>query len=121
MYDLDVCNAFSLSFVPRDPSECFKSLANTQPNVQADLNQRTRSKGPDTIYVQIDGAERRRTEIPSHFDDSTCTYKFDVRLHNAGPIWLNLTYLYNVRETLLNLSPRYFRKLQGCEAFWARG
>ncbi|KAK4047434.1 hypothetical protein OIO90_006179 [Microbotryomycetes sp. JL221] len=47
--------------------------------------------GPDTILLQIDGAQRLAIDNPTLFDQEACTYTFDIQLTNPGMFWVNMT------------------------------
>ncbi|KAM0790486.1 hypothetical protein ACM66B_003361 [Microbotryomycetes sp. NB124-2] len=85
------CNSFELSFSRRDKGVCRRAMdVKTSRNKALDQHIKN-TVGPDTILLQIDGAERLAVDTPTNYDSDACTYTFQVHLNNPGLFWVNMT------------------------------
>lgn len=98
-YALNACNVFTLTLARKDQGVCRRAPDLVRASFDADQDRWIKERlGPDTIHIQVDGAERRAVDRPTRFDATACTYDFDFELNNAGPVWLNVTLLYEDYE-----------------------
>lgn len=99
-YDTTVCNAFHLDVARRDQGACRRAMATRaafDPALDAEIKQ---TMSPDTIHVQLDGAERLAVDRPTSFDPVACSTRFSFRLANPGPVFLNASLLYSDFDAL---------------------
>ena len=93
-YDTTVCNAFHLDFTRRDRAACDSQ---TRAALDDALDEEIKSQlGPDTIRIQLDGAERLSVQVPTSFSVETCSYRYTFRLANSGRVWVSAILLYEV-------------------------
>lgn len=88
------CNQFSVRIRRSDQTACAEA-EQAGPRVKsAGLADVLRANGPDTFLLRTNGAQRWVTEKAVY--EGSCTYRFDVTLHNGGTVWLELWWLYEV-------------------------
>lgn len=97
------CNQFRVRIERTDRTVCHRARDQKVSEDQLLQEHITRSLGPDTFQLRIDGAERLAVDTPSHFDSETCTYEFDVRLSTPGTVWLNPVRLFKDYDGFFDL------------------
>lgn len=97
-YDERSCNSFRVNILGTDSIRCSMSEPNTRAASEAELDEWVHGRlGPDAFQVIIDGAERTMIVTPSNYLGN-CSYDFEFILQNAGPTWISITHLYEVRS-----------------------
>ncbi|BGP51700.1 hypothetical protein JCM10450v2_007650 [Rhodotorula kratochvilovae] len=96
--DLSTCNSFELVFSRTDLAKCAIAERDTQPSLDDDLNAWIKSRlGPDTIAVQVEGAERQLLDVPSEYLGN-CSYAYRFTLMNPGKVWVSAELLHEDYE-----------------------
>lgn len=98
-HDLSTCNSFELVFSRTDSTKCSHAEKHVHPSLDKDLNKWIKSRlGPDTISVQVEGAERQLLDVPSEYLGN-CSYAYRFNLMNSGKAWVTAELLHEVRPS----------------------
>ncbi|GAA5901054.1 hypothetical protein JCM8208_007605 [Rhodotorula glutinis] len=96
--DLSTCNTFEVLISRTDVERCRRAEYEIEPSLDEELNQWIKSRlGPDTLAVQLDGAERQLLDVPSEYLGN-CSYAYRFSLVNAGPVWVTVELLHEDYE-----------------------
>ena len=92
-----VCNSFSVRIRRTNQAEC-ERLEGLEIPVQNETRAEWLrwSKGPDSFLLRTTGAQRWASENSAY--EGSCTSRFDISLSNGGQVWLELWWMYTVRQ-----------------------
>ncbi|KAG9012166.1 hypothetical protein FRB90_006815 [Tulasnella sp. 427] len=81
------CNEFTFRTKRTNFTSCEESEATPDPSNDPELSKWIKdNRGPDAFLVRTDGAERFATVSDTY--EGNCSYAFDIRLKNPGPVYL---------------------------------
>lgn len=93
--DPATCNAFTLRIERTSQSACQLAQSAPDPSESKALSDWVRNeRGPDAFLMRTDGAERYGSTWSTY--EGNCSYRFDVSLHNSGPVYLEVWNTFQV-------------------------
>ncbi|TRM56120.1 hypothetical protein BD626DRAFT_520889 [Schizophyllum amplum] len=92
-YERDAYDAFTVRARRVDQKECAR-LEAKGPQVEDEQMREwvRKERGPDTLWLRVDGAERISTQWSTY--EGGCAYRFDVHVRNAGDLYVDLWHAY---------------------------
>ncbi|KAL1738397.1 hypothetical protein HDZ31DRAFT_78397, partial [Schizophyllum fasciatum] len=89
----DAYDAFTLRVRRADARACARAEARGPRVDDGGVRRLVRERrGPDTFWLRVDGAERLGTQESVY--EGGCAYRFDVRVRNAGDLYVDLWHAY---------------------------
>ena len=95
-YERDAYDAFTVRVRRLDQRACAR-IEERGPQVDdEEVRKLVRTtRGPDTFWLRVDGAERISTQRSVY--EGGCSYRFDVPVRNAGDLYVELFHAWEVR------------------------